>query len=523
MLPLTRVREKRFGTLVKDTFCTTFSGVGDDARVSFFRNSVHNLSVAVQARVFQRKVGDEWFYISSTPHKTGICSVHCERFESVFTESIVTIDMMTDREFLQHYHGRRRRVYENAFATLLYEPLTANDANCKCFLKKEKDIMSDKPDAVPRVITFPDPRYGMQFGKFVKAIESKFFASIDHCFGSRTVMKGLNYLTLGQEIFRKWDRFTDPCSIDGDVSRLDSSISDEMQQMYHKFAAKFFEYNERQIFLELCEMQLNVDVKGRAQDGGISFQSSGLGSGQMNTSQMGVFIVCYILWNLIDSLGLDVEVVNCGDDFSIIGERATIHVFRKHAIKYFMKYNMVLKLEELNDVLEGLNFCQTNPVKVDGTYRMVRVPRQAIIKDSSSIDCLLALSQRIQFLHAISCTGIATHGGVPIFQEVYRFMARASHGMRARITSKRSLVKTYKTKLYDHSMSYWGKSLTCSYKLISDETRYSFYIAFGISPVNQIAIEQTYRDMMIDDLPENFSLYSGDYDTPEYFGDKCLW
>lgn len=522
-LSLTRVRARRYGTLIQDTFCTTFSGVGDDAKVSFFRNSIHNLSTAVQARVFQRKIGSEWSFIDSTPHETDLCLNQSKEFERAFDEAVESIDVMTDDEFLQHYHGRRRLVYEEAYETLKYDPLQIEDANCKCFLKKEKDISSDKPDAIPRVITFPNPRFGMEFGKFVKAIELKFFECIDHCFGSRTVMKGMNYVTLGGEIERKWSRFTDPCSIDGDVSRLDSSISDEMQRMYHKFASKFFEYNDRVEFLRLCEMQLNVKVKGKARDGTISFNSSGLGSGQMNTSQMGVFIVCFILFNIVRDYKLDVEIVNCGDDFSVIGERSTVLKFKRHAKSYFARYNMVLKLEDLNDMVEGVNFCQTNPVKVDGQYRMVRVPRQAIIKDSTSIDCLLALSQRIKHLHAISCSGIATHGGLPIFQEVYRFMARTSVDLRGGLTSRRSRMKSYKTTLYDHSMSYWGKSLTCSYKPISDETRLSFFNAFGIDPPMQLHIESVYRNMSMDDLPNDFSLFDGEYETPDYEGDKCLW
>jgi hypothetical protein len=513
---------RKYGSTLERSFCTTFSGVGADAKVSFFRNSIHNLSIAVQARVFQRKVGDEWFYIDESPHEPGICRLGTE-FERRFDESVSSIAMMTVDEFLQHYHGRRRRVYENAHKSLLQDELTVSDANCKCFLKKEKDIISDKPDAVPRVITFPDPRYGMCFGRFIKAIEHDFFRCIDHVFGSRTVMKGLNYLTLGEEIERKWNRFEDVCSVDGDVSRLDSSISDEMQRFYHTFASKFFESDERDEFLTLCNMQLNVRVNGKSNDGSIKFASSGLGSGQMNTAQMGVFIVCYILFQLKVEHSLDVEVVNCGDDFTVIGDRLDISIFIRVAKEYFKRYNMVLKLEELNEHIEGINFCQTNPVYIDGVLRMVRVPRTAIIKDATSIDLLAAPSQRAKFLHAISCSGIATHGGVPIFQEVYKFMARSAQEVRDQITSKRSLKKTYNTALYDHSMSYWGKGLSCSYKPITDDSRYSFYLAFGYTPFEQESIEDYYRNLTIRDPFTTIDLRYKEYLVPDYCGDKFDW
>lgn len=505
------MRVRREGNALKDTYLTTFSGVGDSARVSFFRNSIHNLLVAVEARVFRRKVGDEWKYVDETPHENGIY-FRPSKFVTEFKKHVDPVAPMTEQEFVEHYKGRRRRVYEKAHESLQEEPVTKQDAECKCFLKKEKDISSDKPDAIPRVITFPDPRFGMSIGMFVKPIEEGFFDCIDQVFGSKTVMKGLNYLQVGKEIENKWNRFANPRSMDGDVSRLDSCISNEAQRLYHELALEFYSGDERSIFKQLCEMQLDVKVKGRAGDGSLSYQSSGLGSGQMNTSQMGVLIVCYILFELIQFHNLDLEVVNCGDDFTVIGESRTVKTFAKVSKQFFAKYNLTLKLERENDIIEGINFCQTNPVKVDGVYRMVRVPRTAAIKDSSSIDNLVSTSQKCRFLHAISCAGIATHGGIPIFQEVYKMYARNSSAMRSKLTSKRSIKKSYRTNIADHSMLYWGKGLSCSYKSITPETRFSFYLAFDIDPKAQKDLEKYYRQHYISDLI-----------TRDEIGDERLW
>jgi len=422
------------------------------------------------------------------------------------------IAVMTDDNFVQHYHGRRRRVYDKACRSLEHTQVCKSDADCKVFLKKEKDIASDKPDAVPRVITFPDPRFGMSFGKFIKAIELDFFNCIDHCFGSKTVMKGLNYDTLGKEIQRKWYRYRDPCSIDGDVSRLDSSISDEAQRLYHSFASTFFYGFELEQFRKLCEMQLNVKVRGKTHDGNVSYKSTGLGSGQMNTSQVGVFIVCLILWHIKEENKLDLEVVNCGDDFSVIGERRTVKQFGRIAKQYFSKFNMILKLEPLNDIIERLNFCQTNPVFVNGSYRMVRNPRNAVIKDATSIDYLNSTTNRTSYLHAISCSGISTHGGIPILQEVYKMYAENAQEIRTTIKSRRGVKRSYKTNLRDHSMLYWGKGMRCSYTKITNETRYSFFLAFDIDPIQQIYIEKYYKNLKIDDHSLMFKN-----------SDQCLW
>lgn len=502
---------------LKEVVCTTFLGVGRNTAVSFFNNSIHNLSQAVEARAFRRKVDGVWYYIDDTPHENGLyfrfCgdSPFCD-FEKRFDDFVEDIAPMTDEEFIQHYTGRRRKVYQEAYESLQNDQLSQADANCKCFLKKEKDIPGDKDDAVPRVITFPEPRYGMTFGKFIKAVEHAFFRCIDGVFGSKTVMKGMNYSEVGREIHRKWSRFIDPWSIDGDVSRLDSSISEEALRLYYRFVLKFFGCNEAEELRKLCEMQLGVEVTGRSKDGSLKYKATGLGSGQMNTSQTGVFVVCYILYIFIKDMGLDLEVVNCGDDFTIIGEKKDVLQFQKHSGFWFKHFNMILKLEPMVNEIEKINFCQTHPVLINGGYRMCRDPFTALVKDSTSIDNLSSPALEGAFLKAISESGIATHGGMPIFQDVYRMFRRSSKHYAKRITKRqRKTVKRF--RLTNHSMSYWGKNLNCRYvEEIPDETRFSFYVAFGIDPTMQRYIESYYQSFIISCTPSKLD-----------FGDMFDW
>lgn len=510
-MDVTRIRVQIFGTPLKDTYCTTFGGVGSGKGVSFFRNSIHNLISAVEARVFKRKIGQEWSYVDETPHAVGIY-LQDETFTHALKANVRTAAPMTDDQFIQNYRGRRRRVYESARQSLRQNDLKRSDADCKCFLKKEKDIPIDKPEAIPRVITFPDPRFGMCFGKYVKSIEHKLFQAIDETFGQEVVMKGKNYETLGQIIYDKWNKFQDPCSIDCDVSRLDSCISNEAQQFYHKLTSFFFDGHDREDYKILCEMQLDVKVRGRATDGTIEYKSSGLGSGQMNTSQMGVFVVCFVLYKMFERYDLNLELINCGDDFTVIGERYEVERYSTLCQAWFQQYNLTLKMEGLNEIIEGINFCQTNPVRVNGSYRMVRNPLTALIKDSTSIDNLTNASLKAQYLHAISCTGIATHGGIPIFQESYAMYGRYAQEYRKYITSKRGLKRSMRTTLKDSSMLYWGKGLACRYQEISDETRYSFYLAFGLDIVSQKHIEKYYSTVELHTTPAH-----------EHIGDRQLW
>lgn len=493
------MRSLSLGTPVKETKFTRFAGVGDQAVVSYFRNSLHNLITSVTARVFMRKTSEGWEEITTNRHEPGEYLIKTRRFiDAVRKELDSTTAPLTTENFISRYRGRKMKVYTAAALSLETDPLCKKDRNCKVFLKKEKDIRSLKPDAIPRAITFPDPRYGLEFGKYIKSIEHETFMTIDRVFGSRTVMKGMNYLQVGQEIQKKWERFDHPVSIDGDVSRLDSSISDEGQRFSHEISSYFFDRPEREEFLKLAKLQISPKVKGRADDGIISYTGTGLASGQQNTSLMGVTIVCSILYMIKTTYNLDIEVINCGDDFSVVGERGTIKTFQNVAASSFKKYNMVLKLEPFNFELEGVNFCQSNPVQVAGLYRMVRTPHTSIIKDSTCIDDLFNLTLITKWLYAVSCTGIATHGGVPIFQELYKCYGRSAHLLRAGLRSRSAKKKSYRVDLKDSSMVYWGKGLECKYEAeISDDTRWSFYLAFGIDPSTQLQLEEYYSKLTI--------------------------
>lgn len=472
---------------------TVFCGLSRQATVSCFNNSLHNLLNAVYSRVYCRKVGKVWGLISDTNHKSEKYIESDMGFLETFSNSInLSIAPMTDDNFIQHYSGHRRSRYEKARESLKHLDVSKSDANCKCFLKIEKDIQSDKPDSIPRVITFPDPRFGMEFGKFIKPIEHDFFSAIDCCFGESVVMKSKNYKQVGEIISEKWEKYNRPFSIDCDVSRLDSSISDEAQRLYHKYASLFYYEQDIDYFKQLCDWQLNVDVSGKAYGGNVRYKSQGLGSGQMNTSQMGVFVVCYILHYLFQKHALTLSLVNCGDDFTVIGEEEDVRNFERIAVEEFNGFNMTLKIGEINDEIEGIEFCQTRPIKTKGGYRMCRNPDNAIVKDSSSINPLERQSEIGSFLRAISLGGLASHGDMPIFKNYYEYLGRCALECRSKITSKRG-IKTFKKKRnLDNSMFYWGKNLDYTDSVVTIESRISFMRAFNIDPFQQIRMERAF-------------------------------
>jgi hypothetical protein len=241
-----------------------------------------------------------------------------------------------------------------------------------------------------------------------------------------------------------------------------------------------------------------------------------LTSGQVNTSLVGVLLVTAIIHGYFRKLGVNAKLINCGDDCTIFSEKKDIHRIKNGIAEFFLNFAMRIKLSPVNEILEGIEFCQTRPIwTVDG-YQMVRNVRDAIIKDGVCIDPLDNVVKAAKWINAIACGGINTHGGIPIFQDFYTCYARSADNMlqsiklnkrqRHRVNSKDVL------SVKKSSMSYWGKGMANKYKdIIDPRTRISFYKAFGIPPHQQIELECYYRKHLV--VFSDLSIYNNEETT----------
>jgi len=191
-----------------------------------------------------------------------------------------------------------------------------------------------------------------------------------------------------------------------------------------------------------------------------------------------------------ESLGIRVELANNGDDCVLFMEQCDYHRFRAGIPAWFraMGFNMVL--EEPCYTFEEVEFCQTHPVWVGPSprdYLMVRHPKWAIAKDTMSVHAWQSESMYRGWLYAVGTGGMAMTGGIPVFQDFYRTYLR--HGkFRATASDSQS----------------WGvrqlsKNMTRQYGDVHPKTRASFYWAFGVTPSEQLVLEDFYRGVCLED------------------------
>lgn len=405
-----------------------------------------------------------------------------EKFDFELKRSFRRIPIMTVDSFLSSYVGKQKTVYSNAVKSLLIKPVEASDAKVSCFVKVEKINFSDKPDPAPRVICPRNPRYHVSIGPTIKSIEKEMYKRIDLVFKSPTVFKGMNAYTRGKNLRAKWERFNSPIAVGLDASRFDQHISQVALEWEH---THYVPYDNTCKFKWLLKQQLTNHCTYRGRDGKFSYTTSGTRcSGDMNTSLGNVLIMCALIYSYMNFIHVDkYELANDGDDCVLIIEKDDEDRFHSQVISWFEAMGITMKVEPSVDVFERVDFCQSRPVWTSDGYIMVLNPRSGLAKQCLSIKPLDSEKLLKRWLATTGVGGMSLAGQIPIWQEFYQHNIRGSEGAKI-ITGDPT---------QSSGFIFLCKGMKRQYGMIHPRTRYSFHLAYGISPSEQIAIEERCR------------------------------
>jgi len=99
--------------------------------------------------------------------------------------------------------------------------------------------------------------------------------------------------------------------------------------------------------------------------------------------------------------------------------------------------------------------------------------------------CLFDISSpgaAAKWLGAVGECGLSLTSGIPVFQEMYKAYIR--HGEKSDIKNSVG---------WQCGMTHMAKGLHPKEAPVSEDARYSFYVAFGVTPDEQEALEEYYR------------------------------
>jgi len=427
------------------------------------------------------------------------------RFHGAIKPFLTKTTRLTPKQFLGFYSGRKLERYTRAVESLEVLPVTEKDAWLSTFVKAEKLNISAKPDPAPRVIQPRDPRYNVELGRYLRHSEEYLFEGINKLFGGRTIFKGLSADQAGLEMESMWNSFDNPIGIGMDASRFDQHISVDALQFEHKMWLEMFPHSERAELRRLLSWQLHNRGLARCPDGEIRYKVDGCRmSGDMNTSSGNCYIMCATVWNWCVKNGIKkFRLANNGDDCMVVIEAEAEGRFRKGLIDYYTELGFTMKVEDTVSVLEREEFCQTRPLKINGTYRMIRNLHQSLSKDLHCLNDIARPVDAAAWVHAVGVGGRCLNDGVPVMKEFFK---------RFPINKAPKVGSDLSSKLEDDWRFKFNRTETFTDSTPDDESRYSFWLAFGILPDEQEALELQFPQLPMGnidaDIVEEASLLS---------------
>jgi hypothetical protein len=453
---------------------------------------VHNSSLSNLARGVLTRV----LLVKGQPTPKPLEGVYKSRlqyFRDLVVKRFSSTTPVSRQQFVEYYKGRRRTLYQRAADSLLHTSIRQSDAFIKAFVKAEFINSDDKPDPDPRVISPRDPRYNVEVGRYLRPIEHHIYNSIADIFGEPTVLKGYNASEIGEIFVNKWNKYRVPVAIGLDASRFDQHVSVEALDWEHSVYNRIYHSKELR---RLLRWQLRNTVVGHCRDGKLKYKTEGCRmSGDMNTAMGNCLIMCALVHCYLQSRGIKGSLANNGDDCTVIIENKDLSKFQDGLSEWFLEMGFNMKIEKPVFEIEGIEFCQTHPVFVAGAYVMVRNFPKAISKDCLSLKTLSSPKVCRAWLDAVGQGGLSLTGGVPVYQDFYSSFIRISSTIDTKTTTRQNSKRRHRIPDAEVSggMAWLSKNMSRTYQAIDPRTRHSFYLAFGTTPDEQIALEGIYR------------------------------
>jgi len=396
---------------------------------------------------------------------------------------------MTRDQFLGFYTGRRRDVYARAAESLANQPLAAGERGVDgAFVKAEKINGTTKPDPASRCIQPRRPRFNVEVGVFLRHKEHDIYKAIADIYGGPTVMKGYNAQDVASNLWTMWNEFDHPVAIGLDASRFDQHVRPEMLQWEHSVYLSMYHGDDRRRLAWLLAGQIQNRCTMRLDDCFIKYNVLGSRmSGDMNTALGNCLIMCALVWRYAKERGVRVRLANNGDDCVLVCERRDLARITDGLVAWFTTYGFTMKAEAPVSTFEEIEFCQTHPVLAEDGWIMVRDPRICMSKDAvcTNPDYSHGAAAR-KWLYAVGDCGSQLASGIPILCEYYAAFKRV--GLAGHVP----------VSVSETGMAMLARGLRREGVSVTDQTRVSFFKAFGILPSVQACLEADLRGRMIE-------------------------
>jgi len=452
---------------------------------------IDTLECALMERMYYCKVGNS--FVTPPPVKRGLFTERLSRFRGLLLGEMRNATRWSYQQVLDTYTGRRRTIYENALAKIAQIGLERSDAHSIAFVKMELV----NPAKAPRCIQPRKPAYNLALGRYIKAVEHKLYRAVARVFGDGpTVMKGYNVSEIGSIVRGKWRSFNDPVAVGLDATKFDMHVSSEALAWEHDVYLSLF--NHDKTLEKLLSWQMNNKGRGYCKDGSLRYHVKGKRfSGDMNTGLGNCLLMCAMVHAWAYEARCNIKLLNNGDDCVVMMERKDYCRFIEGLDGWFLEMGFRMVAEPPVYKLHQIEFCQMHPIEIGDECRMVRNIPVMLRKDSLTVHPLTNRKHRAKWLTAVGTCGLWLVGGVPIVQDFYQCYQRIGCNAASNMVGD----PTFAT-----GMRLMARGMREQYTQPDPWTRVQVYEAWGITPDEQVALEQYYQCYQLDDSVVDYTV-----------------
>lgn len=481
-------------------------GLAPPTKLGVFNNNLENGYRAMSERFFLCKTETGFHPALPVQPQAFVGDTHLVDFLERVVDAVQLAPVASTREVVNAYTGPKRASYARAEQEMYEAGLRPIDWHLNTFIKFEKCDLGK----APRVINPRSTKYNLVLGKYLKFNEKNYFKAIATVFGQdQVVIKGMDVSVSATQLRVMWDNFVNPCGVGGDASKFDMHVSKPALEFEHLFyLLPYFSGTVTECLLAYREIQVaeaefpgsegfeelawllskQLDNSGTAyfDDGVLKFTMQGTrASGDLNTSLGNCILMCAMNWAWSKRVDVPVNLGNNGDDCVTIVDERNLEKWSHGQTAYYANLGFRMVLEAPVKEFEQLEFCQSKPCHVAGTWRMIRNPKTLITKGSM---CLLPIDRIASLRKWMMAVGLCEGrlvDGVPVLAAYARAMRR--NGLKCS-RKLRNLVTR------DTSRAVVGTGLDSP---VETSTRLSFMASWGITPMEQRALEQHYDNWTI--------------------------
>lgn len=380
---------------------------------------------------------------------------------SVLARLNISAERVPYAQVVAEYTGKKRKVYEKARLNVKGPRYEKQWSRIGMFVKADKLPVASLPEKAPRAIQHRSPEYNLLLASYLKPFEREFYELLDE-FELRVIAKGMNNVQKAENLAQAATYFTDPVYVSADHSKFDSHNLMDHLRYCHKAYDKVFKSG---YLRKLLEMQLRN--RGWSK-GGIKYRVNGTRmSGDYDTA-LGNCLVNHML--------LSIVFRNVRHHLLLDGDDSVIVMSKQDLVKVDFSEFSKLGMTTTYDITEELNsveFCRSRLIHNGAQWMFARDPYRALSNLFISLKNYGTDQTWLRWYAGLGWGELAQSNGVPILGPIAN-----------------KLTKLHSKPIYPDDYEYKGRA--GAYITPTDSARLQMYEAWGISPEEQIRMENEF-------------------------------